>query len=97
MNALAPSHSTAHLRFIDMRQTAENCAAKGGYTPAMFKADRRSMRSWARLWRELRNAPDWSEKIEQARDALVWARYFRDKSLEGSRPRRPVPHQLSLL
>lgn len=96
MTAISPSPTTSRI-FQDMRETADTAANRGGYTRRMFKADRASMRAWAYFWREMRASPDWCAQYQEAKEALRMARYFRDKSIEGSRPPRPVPRQLSFL
>jgi hypothetical protein len=83
--------------FADMRQTVALAAERGGYTRRMFKADRDSMRAWARAWRLLRIYRPGDREWDEARESLRMARYFRDKSIEGSRPRKPSPRQLALL
>jgi hypothetical protein len=80
-----------------MRETADTAATRGGYTRRMFKADRASMRSWAKQWRHWRFKPGGTADSEDPFEALRMACYFRDKSIEGSRAPRPVLKQMALL
>lgn len=78
--------------FSDMRATVSEAAEFGGYTRRMLKADRASMRAWALTFREAKKlvgAGHYGEALE----ALKMARYFRDKSIIGSKPRRPIAHR----
>lgn len=78
--------------FFDMRATVSEAAAFGGYTRRMFKADRASMRAWSLFFREAKRLSG-SAHLGEAPEALRMARYFRDKSIIGSKPRRPIPHR----